>query len=119
MVRYLLPLTFRRYPCPDVSLFVGDDEGGVDQYAMTEMFMVVGGLSTVALAMSFNVPYIVAPSVLYAPREPGCVCIARETYASVGTKYAIIRAGVTPLSHARTMCGGSLGIFRQMPLILD
>jgi len=49
---------------------VGDDEG-VDQDATTEMFMVIGGLSTIAFALTFNVPFIVAPSVLYAPRGSG------------------------------------------------
>lgn len=54
----------------DAGLFVGDDDG-IDKDATTEMFMVIGGLSTIAFALSFNVPFIVAPSVLYASRGSG------------------------------------------------
>jgi len=71
----------------DASLFVGDDQG-VDQEATAEMFMVMGGLSTMVFAVSFNMPYIVAPSVLYTTRESGYVCM--HLRGSAGT-CAIVR----------------------------
>lgn len=58
----------------DASLFVGDDEG-VDEDATAEVFFLVAGLSTISFGLAFNVPFIVAPSVLYSARESGYVCI--------------------------------------------
>ena len=54
----------------DAKLFVGGEEG-VDQDATVETFELVAGLSSIAFGAAFNVPFIVAPSVLYAPREDG------------------------------------------------
>ncbi|CAM9159900.1 unnamed protein product, partial [Ectocarpus sp. 12 AP-2014] len=51
------------------TLFVGDDE--VDQSATAEAFLLVAGLSSIGFGVVFNVPFIVAPSVLYAGREAG------------------------------------------------
>lgn len=65
-----------RSPCftvtipADASLFVGEDED-VDQDATAEIFLLVAGLSTIVFGVAFNVPFIVAPSVLYSAREPG------------------------------------------------
>ncbi|CAM9440375.1 unnamed protein product [Ectocarpus fasciculatus] len=50
------------------SLLVGDDES-VDQNPAFEAFLVVAGASTMAFGAIFNVPFIVAPSVLYSARE--------------------------------------------------
>lgn len=58
-------------PLVDASVFVGDDD--VDKGATAEAFLLVAGLSTTLFAVAFNVPFIVAPSVLYASRGPGCV----------------------------------------------
>eukprot|EP00752_Nemacystus_decipiens_P005826 g5266.t1 len=52
------------------KLFVADEEG-VDQDATVETFELVAGLSSMAFGAVFNMPFIVAPSVLYAPREDG------------------------------------------------
>ncbi|CAN0295039.1 unnamed protein product [Pylaiella littoralis] len=52
------------------TLFVGDDEG-LDQDATVEWFMIVAGLSSIASGTIFNLPFVVAPSVLYAAREAG------------------------------------------------
>eukprot|EP00752_Nemacystus_decipiens_P012202 g10818.t1 len=54
---------------PDASQFVGDDDA--DKDATAEAFLLVAGLSTAAFALAFNVPFIVAPSVVYTTREPG------------------------------------------------
>lgn len=56
----------------DADQFVGEDEG-VDEDATAEVFLFVAGLSTAVFAVAFNVPFIVAPSVLYTTREPGWV----------------------------------------------
>lgn len=42
------------------------DEGGT-----FEAFLLVAGLSTLAFGVAFNLPFIVAPSVLYTTRSPG------------------------------------------------
>ncbi|CAM9779260.1 unnamed protein product, partial [Pylaiella littoralis] len=52
------------------TLFVGEDEG-LDKDATVEGFMIVAGLSSIAFGTFFNLPFIVAPSVLYAAREAG------------------------------------------------
>lgn len=54
----------------DAKLFVGGEEG-VDQDATVETFELVAGLSSIVFGAAFNVPFIIAPSVLYAPREDG------------------------------------------------
>lgn len=53
-------------------MFVGDDED-VDQEATADVFYLVAGLSTITFGAAFNVPFIVAPSVLYAGRRSGYV----------------------------------------------
>lgn len=41
----------------------------VDTNATVELFMVITGISTIAFGVGFNLPFIVAPSILYAVRE--------------------------------------------------
>ena len=55
----------------DASLFVSDDDS--DIAATAEIFMLVAGVSTIAFGLSTNLPFIVAPSVLYARRQTGYV----------------------------------------------
>ncbi|CAN0471273.1 unnamed protein product, partial [Ectocarpus sp. 12 AP-2014] len=50
------------------SLLVGGDES-VDQDSTFEAFLFVAGASTMAFGALFNVPFIVAPSVLYSAPE--------------------------------------------------
>ncbi|CAN0022943.1 unnamed protein product [Ectocarpus sp. 6 AP-2014] len=50
------------------SLLVGGDES-VDQNSTFEVFLLVAGASTMAFGAFFNVPFIVAPSVLYSAPE--------------------------------------------------
>ncbi|CAM9353417.1 unnamed protein product [Ectocarpus sp. 12 AP-2014] len=50
------------------SLLVGGDES-VDQDSTFEAFLFVAGASTIAFGALFNVPFIVAPSVLYSAPE--------------------------------------------------
>lgn len=59
-------------------MFVGDDED-LDQDATVEIFMLVAGLSSIAFGAIFNLPFIVAPSVLYAAREAGYVRVLQCT----------------------------------------
>lgn len=47
---------------------MGDDES-VDQHPTFEAFLLVAGASTMAFGSIFDVPFIVAPSVLYSARE--------------------------------------------------
>lgn len=54
----------------DAKLFVAGEEG-VDQDATVETFELVAGLSSIAFGAVFNLPFIIAPSVLYAPRQDG------------------------------------------------
>lgn len=64
----------------DAKLFRGDDEDSsedVDQDATVETFMLVAGVSSIVFGVTFNVPFVVAPSVLYASREVGYVCAAK------------------------------------------
>lgn len=51
----------------DARLFVSEDD--VDTDATVELFMIVTGISTITFGVGFNLPFIVAPSVLYAVRE--------------------------------------------------
>lgn len=60
----------------DAALFVGDDDE-VDQTATAEAFLLVTGLSSIGFGVAFNLPFIVAPSVLYAGREAGYVGAGR------------------------------------------
>lgn len=54
----------------DANLFVGDDED-LNLDATVEVYLIVAGLSSIAFGAMFNLPFIVAPSVLYAAREAG------------------------------------------------
>ena len=58
-------------PAADASLFVGDDDS--DKNATAEIYMLVAGVSTIAFGLRSNLPFIVAPSVLYASRQAGYV----------------------------------------------
>lgn len=58
-------------PVADASLFVSDDDS--DKNATAEIFMLVAGVSTIAFGLFTNLPFIVAPSVLYAGRQTGYV----------------------------------------------
>lgn len=50
-------------------LFVGSDD--LDSEATAEVFMVVAGISTILFGLLTNLPFIVAPSVLYCRRKIG------------------------------------------------
>ena len=71
-------------PTVDASQFVGDDD--VDEDATAEAFLLAAGLSTAVFSVTFNVPFIVAPSALYATREPGYVWVLHETLPFVSEK---------------------------------
>lgn len=45
----------------------------VDKNATTESFMLVAGVSTITFGLSTDLPFLVAPSVLYVARETGYV----------------------------------------------
>lgn len=48
---------------------MNDDD--LDKNATAEMFMLVAGVSTIMFGLSTDLPFLVAPSVLYAARETG------------------------------------------------
>ncbi|CBJ33435.1 putative transporter [Ectocarpus siliculosus] len=56
------------------SLLVGGDES-VDQKSTFEAFLLVAGASTMAFGAFFNMPFIVAPSVLYSAPETSFVSL--------------------------------------------
>ena len=50
---------------------MSDDDS--DKPATAEIFMLVAGVSTIVFGLSTNLPFIVAPSVLYSSRQTGYV----------------------------------------------
>lgn len=59
-------------PTADAGLFVNDDD--VDKNATAEIFMLVAGVSTITFGLATDLPFLVAPSILYVARAPGCAC---------------------------------------------
>lgn len=58
-------------PAADAALFAGDAD--LDKNAVAEIFMFVAGVSTLVFGLSTDLPFLVAPSVLYVARETGYV----------------------------------------------
>ena len=70
-MRFVLLRLLSPAPAADAALFVEKED--LDEDSIAEIFMFAAGVSTIVFGLSTDLPFLVAPSVLYVARQSGCV----------------------------------------------
>lgn len=94
---------------------MSDDD--LDKNAVAEFFMLVAGVSTIVFGLSTDLPFLVAPSVLYAARETGYVLqyAVKKTIPKLVQKNARLLSVGCSVMRAVTKCSGPLSKLPRYP----